>query len=108
LSPSFTKEQVMKSVTLPCLVAAAALSTAACTPLPAIQVLNTDTREVVSLTPNEARDANARVCTKETVVGTRFPVTQCATQAERDARRRLAQEDADSRQRRTQLKESFN
>lgn len=93
----------MKSVMFSGLAAAAALSIAACTPRPAVQVLNTDTREVVSLTPNQARDAEARVCTKEKVVGTRFPVTQCSTQEERDARRRQAQEDHDQRQRKTQI-----
>ena len=97
----------MKQSIFSSLAVASALLTGACSPRPAIQVLNTDTREVVSLTPNEARDADAKVCTKEAVVGSRFPVTQCATQAERDARRRLAQEDAESRTRRTQLRESF-
>lgn len=93
----------MKSVLLSGLAAVAALSMAACTPRPPIEVINTDTNEVVSLTPNQARDAEARVCTKEKIVGTRFPVTQCTTKEERDARRRQAQEDHDSRQRRTQI-----
>lgn len=65
-----------------------------------VTVLNTDTREQVVMTGKQAADAEARVCTKEKIVGTRFPVTQCTTQAERDARRRDAQEDHDSRQRR--------
>ncbi|WP_293373464.1 hypothetical protein [Nevskia sp.] len=93
----------MKSVMLSGLVAAVSLSMAACTARPPIEVINTDTQEVVSLTPNQARDAEARVCTKEKIVGTRFPVTQCTTQEERDARRRQAQEDHDQRQRRTQI-----
>ncbi|MBA4287296.1 MAG: hypothetical protein C0434_17400 [Xanthomonadaceae bacterium] len=69
-----------------------------------VTVLDTDTGQEVVMTSKQAADADARVCTKENVVGTRFPVTQCTTQAERDARRRQAQEDHDSRQRRTSIR----
>jgi len=68
-----------------------------------VTVFNTDSRQEVVMTNKQAADADARVCTKEKVVGTRFPVTQCTTQAERDARRRQAQEDHDSRQRKSAI-----
>lgn len=65
-----------------------------------VEVYNTDSGNTVSMTDRQANAADARVCTKEYVVGSRFPVTTCLTKEQAEQRKFAAKDDQDMLMRR--------
>lgn len=70
------------------------------TPDQKVEVYNTDSANTVSMTERQANAADARVCTKEYVVGSRFPVTTCLTKEQAEQRKFAAKDDQDMLMRR--------
>ena len=65
------------------------------TPDQKVEVYNTDSANTESMTERQANAADARVCTKEYVVGSRFPVTTCLTKEQAEQRKLAAKDDQD-------------
>lgn len=76
---------------------AAAVWLAACAPkqVKTVEVYDTDHREFVTMTDAEAEAADAMICTKTYVTGSRFPVTSCLPREQALQRKRDAKDDQD-------------
>lgn len=60
-----------------------------------VEVYDSDQRKVVTMTEQAAEAADAKVCTKEYEIGSRFPVTTCVTPAQAAQRKLDAKDDQD-------------
>lgn len=60
-----------------------------------VEVYDTDSRKVVTMTEKAAEAADVKVCTKEYELGSRFPVTTCLTPAQAAQRKEDAKDDQD-------------